>query len=216
MTSPRRFSFPQSQVWSGKLGFGMRPKIANLIDKSTGDKRPRAFIVSFGKSCARWHQDAQLPQDDETRRLIAAREACRAKELAAADQLSKPRHSMLYSAYTRLLDALGAVRLRCDEITLATEERRPGVLEERWKHARVFPYFRATANQKPLTVFLRQRGQSKAGLTQNLPIYTNVKVVELYAEAFGGTPQPEGDVVCHYAVNLKIDRGHRFNENRSV
>jgi hypothetical protein len=31
----------------------------------------------------------------------------------------------------------------------------------------------------------------------------DVKVVELYAEAFGGTPQPEGDVVCHYAVNLK-------------
>ena len=29
MTSPRSFSFPQSQVWSGKLGFGMRPKIAN-------------------------------------------------------------------------------------------------------------------------------------------------------------------------------------------
>jgi hypothetical protein len=141
MTSPRRFSFPQSQVWSGKLGFGMRPKIANLIDKSTGDKRPRAFIVSFGKSCARWHQDAQLPQDDETRRLIAAREACRAKELAAADQLSKPRHSMLYSAYTRLLDALGAVRLRCDEITLATEERRPGVLEERWKHAGSTPEY---------------------------------------------------------------------------
>src|SRR5260370_1703360 len=94
------------------------------------------------------------------------------------------------SAYTRLLDALGAVRLRCDEITLATEERRPGVLEERWKHARVFPYFRATANQKPLTVFLRQRGQSKTGLTKNLPIYTNVEVVEMYAEAFGGTPQP--------------------------
>ena len=37
-------------------------------------------------------QDAQLPQDDETRRLVAAFEACRAKELAAADQLSKPRH----------------------------------------------------------------------------------------------------------------------------
>jgi hypothetical protein len=43
-------------------------------------------------------QDAQLPQDDETRRLLAAFEACRAKELAAADQLSKPRHSMLYPA----------------------------------------------------------------------------------------------------------------------
>jgi hypothetical protein len=69
-------------------------------------------------------QDAQLPQDDETRRLIAAREACRAKELAAADQLSKPRHSMLYSAYTRLLDALGAVRLRCNEVEARTALRK--------------------------------------------------------------------------------------------
>src|ERR1700686_1784415 len=62
-------------------------------------------------------QDPQLPQDDETRRLLAAFEACRAKELAAADQLSKPRHSMLYPAYTRLVDALGAVRLKCNDIT---------------------------------------------------------------------------------------------------
>jgi hypothetical protein len=40
-------------------------------------------------------QDVQLPQDDETRRLLAAFEACRAKELAAADQLSKPRRSCI-------------------------------------------------------------------------------------------------------------------------
>jgi hypothetical protein len=58
-------------------------------------------------------QDAQLPQDDETRRLLAAFEACRAEELAATDQLSKPRHSMLYPAYTRLVDVLGAVRTKC-------------------------------------------------------------------------------------------------------
>src|ERR1700682_3762212 len=69
-------------------------------------------------------QDAQLPQDDETRRLLAAREACRAKELVAADQLSKPRNSMLCSAYTRLVDALGAVRLKCNEITLAIRAHR--------------------------------------------------------------------------------------------
>jgi hypothetical protein len=61
-------------------------------------------------------QDAQHPQDDETRRLLVAFEACRAKELAAADQLSKPRHSMLYPAYARLVDALGAVRLKCNDI----------------------------------------------------------------------------------------------------
>jgi hypothetical protein len=61
-------------------------------------------------------QDAQLPQDDETRRLLAALEECRAKELAAADQLSKPRHSMLYPAYMRLVDALGAVQLKSNDI----------------------------------------------------------------------------------------------------
>jgi len=69
-------------------------------------------------------QDAQLLQDDETRRLLAALEACRAKELAVADQLSKPRHSMLHPAYMRLVDALGGVRLRCDEITLAIRAHR--------------------------------------------------------------------------------------------
>jgi hypothetical protein len=73
----------------------------------------------------RWSgQDAQLPQDDETRRLLAAFEACRAKELAAADQLSKPRHSMLSPAYTRLVDALGAVRLECNDIRLAIRAHR--------------------------------------------------------------------------------------------
>jgi hypothetical protein len=69
-------------------------------------------------------QDAQLPQDDETRRLLAAFEACRAEELAAADQLSKPRHSMLYPAYTRLVDALGAVRTKCNDIRLAIRTHR--------------------------------------------------------------------------------------------
>jgi DNA repair ATPase RecN len=69
-------------------------------------------------------QDAQLPQDDETRRLRAAFEACRAEELAAADQLSKPRHSVLYPAYTRLLAALGAVRLKCNDIRLAIRAHR--------------------------------------------------------------------------------------------
>jgi len=69
-------------------------------------------------------QDAQLPQDDETRRLLAAFEACRAKELAAADQSSKPRHRMLYPAYARLVDALGAVRLNCNAIRLAIRAHR--------------------------------------------------------------------------------------------
>jgi hypothetical protein len=74
--------------------------------------------------------DAQLPQDDETRRLFAAFEAYQAKELAAADQLSKPRHSMLYPAYTRLVDALGAVRLKCNEIWLSTRAHHKELRDE--------------------------------------------------------------------------------------
>jgi hypothetical protein len=69
-------------------------------------------------------QDAQLPQDDESRRLLAAFEACRAEEHAAADQLSKPRHSLLYPAYTRLVNALGAVRTKCNDIRLAIRAHR--------------------------------------------------------------------------------------------
>ena len=75
-------------------------------------------------------QDAQHPQDDETRRLLAAFEACRAKELAAADQLSKPRHSMLYPAYTRLVDALGVVRLKCNDIRFVIRAHRKKMRDE--------------------------------------------------------------------------------------
>jgi hypothetical protein len=74
-------------------------------------------------------QDAQ--QDDKTRRLLAAFEACRAEELAAADQLSKPRRSMLYPAYTRLVDALGAVRTKCNDIRLAIRAHRKQMRVER-------------------------------------------------------------------------------------
>jgi hypothetical protein len=76
-------------------------------------------------------QDGQLPQDDETRRLLAAFEACRAEELAAADQLSKPRRSMLYPAYTRLVDALGAVRTKCNDIRLLIRAHRKEMRGER-------------------------------------------------------------------------------------
>jgi hypothetical protein len=75
-------------------------------------------------------QDAQLAQDDETRRLRAAFEACQAEELAAADQLSKPRHSLLYPAYTRLVDALGAARLKCNDIRLAIRAHRKEMRNE--------------------------------------------------------------------------------------
>ena len=75
-------------------------------------------------------QDAQLPQDDETRRLRAGFDACRAEELAAADQLLKPRHSMLYPAYTRLADALGAIRRKCNDIRLAIRAHRKEMRDE--------------------------------------------------------------------------------------
>jgi hypothetical protein len=75
-------------------------------------------------------QDAPLPQDDETRRLRATFEACRAEELTAADLLSKPRHSLLYPAYTRLVDALGAVRLKCNDIRLAIRAHRKKMQDE--------------------------------------------------------------------------------------
>ena|ERR1039457_4839109 len=61
-------------------------------------------------------QDEQLPQDDETRRLLAAFEACRAKELAGADQLSKPRRSMLYPASSGLYTTGGCVWGSTDKV----------------------------------------------------------------------------------------------------
>ena len=41
-----------------------------------------------------------------------------------ATPVSKPHHSMLYPAYTRLVDALGAVRLKCNDIRLAIRAHR--------------------------------------------------------------------------------------------
>ena len=57
--------------------------------------------------------DPQLAQDED-RRLLAEYESCHTETLAAADQLSNPRHSMLYPAYKRLVDTLAAIRLKCN------------------------------------------------------------------------------------------------------
>ena len=75
-------------------------------------------------------QDTQLP-DDEERRLISDAEACRAKELDAADQLSHQRQSTLYPAYKRLVDALGVIRLMCSEKTRAVWAYRKKMRDER-------------------------------------------------------------------------------------
>jgi DNA primase catalytic subunit len=75
-------------------------------------------------------QDSKLPRDDEERRLIADYEACNREQLAAADQLSNPRHSMLYPAYKRLVDTLTAIRLKCNEKWFAVRAYRKKMRDE--------------------------------------------------------------------------------------
>jgi hypothetical protein len=58
-------------------------------------------------------------------------EACNREKLAAADQLSNPRHSMLYPAYKRLVDMLAAIRLKCDEKWFAVRAHRKKMRDER-------------------------------------------------------------------------------------
>jgi hypothetical protein len=53
--------------------------------------------------------DPQLAQDED-RRLLAEYESCQTEKLAAADQLSNPRHSLMYPAYKRLADTLEAIQ----------------------------------------------------------------------------------------------------------
>jgi hypothetical protein len=75
-------------------------------------------------------QDTKPPRDDEERRLIADYEACHTEKLAAADQLSNPRRSMLYPAYKRLVDTLAAIRLKCDEKWFAVRAHRKKMRDE--------------------------------------------------------------------------------------
>jgi hypothetical protein len=76
-------------------------------------------------------QDAQLPRDDEEHRLLAVFEACSAKQVAPSNQLSHPRHSMLYPAYVRLMDVITAIGLMCNEIRLAFRAHRKKMRGER-------------------------------------------------------------------------------------
>ena len=69
--------------------------------------------------------------DNEERRLLADYEGCHTEKLAAADQLSNPRHSMLYPAYKRLVDTLTAIRLKCDEKWFAVGAHRKKMRDER-------------------------------------------------------------------------------------
>jgi hypothetical protein len=65
-----------------------------------------------------------------TKRLIADYEACNRGKLAASDQLSNPRHGMLYPAYKRLVDTLAAIRLKCDEKWFAVRTHRKKMQDE--------------------------------------------------------------------------------------
>jgi hypothetical protein len=75
-------------------------------------------------------QDTQLSRDDEERRLLADYEECHTEKLAAADQLSNPRHSMLYPAYKRLVDTLTAIRIKCDQKWFAVRAHRKKMRDE--------------------------------------------------------------------------------------
>ena len=75
-------------------------------------------------------QDAQLPRDDEERRLLAIFDDCRAEEHAAADQLLHPGHSLLYPGYMRLVDALRVIRLKCNEQRRAVRAHREKMRDE--------------------------------------------------------------------------------------
>jgi hypothetical protein len=62
--------------------------------------------------------------DPEVQRLLADLEECRAKELAAADQLSNPRKSNLYSTYRELIEALKSLRIKCEQKLIAYKSYR--------------------------------------------------------------------------------------------
>jgi hypothetical protein len=75
--------------------------------------------------------DRELSSDHEEGRLLGLLDECRADQIASTLELSNPRHTVLHAAYTRMVDALGAIRLRCDKITLAIWAHRRQVRDQR-------------------------------------------------------------------------------------
>ena len=63
-------------------------------------------------------------RDEEELRLLALAEACLSEERAASDALTNPPHSLLYSEYKRLLDALSAIRLKGRKSRIALKAHR--------------------------------------------------------------------------------------------
>jgi hypothetical protein len=76
-------------------------------------------------------QSTELSPDHEERRLLGLLDECRADQISSALELSNPRHRLLHAAYTRMADALGVIRLRCNKITLAIWAHRKQVRDER-------------------------------------------------------------------------------------
>ena len=62
--------------------------------------------------------------DEEESRLIDIAETCRSDESAASNALTYPGHSLVYSEYQRLLDALSAIRLRSHQSRIALKAHR--------------------------------------------------------------------------------------------
>ena len=73
--------------------------------------------------------DPQLAREED-HRLLAEYESCHAEKLATVHQLANPRHSMLYPAYKRLVDALEAIRVKCKEKWLAVRAHRKKMRDE--------------------------------------------------------------------------------------
>jgi hypothetical protein len=70
-------------------------------------------------------------RDEEECRLIDMAESCRSDESAAANALSHPSHSLLYTEYERLLDALRATRLKGHQSRIALRAHQHNMRHER-------------------------------------------------------------------------------------
>jgi len=70
-------------------------------------------------------------RDEEECRLLAVAKACLSEESAAANALSQPSHSLVYSEYKRLLEALKTLRLKSQQSRIALRGHKHKMREER-------------------------------------------------------------------------------------
>jgi hypothetical protein len=96
----------------------------------------------------------RVTQDNEERRLLTLAAECHAEKLAAADELSNPRRSLLYPAYMKLADALRTMKLKCHGISLAIREHRKKKRDAgSWR----WPSYGASSQTELLGMFLGLR-----------------------------------------------------------